>query len=352
MVPVLEEKRVPFNIEKVNMRCYGDKPEWFKKLNPSGNIPVVKIDDAVIVESNAILTAIEETFSSPDYRAMLPEVNDPHAARVPALLELEREIFNHWMRWLVRESAYGDEMMMTFIDLLNQADKQLEEAQEVERRKGYTGPVFFLGSDVSMVDCMFAPFLERMAASVPYYKGLPVRGNRKWPHLQQWYTAMDTREAYRGIQSDYYTHCHGLPPQIGSCESHAEAKPFQEAIDGSDGLHWNLPLPPIDEEKLSQGYQPVLINDEEARCEAAARILDNRDGIVRFCLRALGERGRVLGCMLADPDNTPDMRFQAHMDSALRHVVAAMLRDDGAVGGGCVEMCDLCRRRQRRAHRR
>ena len=36
---------------------------------------------------------------------------------------------------------------------------------------------FFLGSDVSLVDCMFAPFLERMAASVPYYKGLLVRGN-------------------------------------------------------------------------------------------------------------------------------------------------------------------------------
>ena len=29
---------------------------------------------------------------------------------------------------------------------------------------------FFLGPKVSMVDCMFAPFLERMAASLPYFK--------------------------------------------------------------------------------------------------------------------------------------------------------------------------------------
>jgi glutathione S-transferase len=37
------------------------------------------------------------------------------------------------------------------------------------------GGPFFLGKELSMVDCMFAPFLERMAASLPYYKGLPIR---------------------------------------------------------------------------------------------------------------------------------------------------------------------------------
>ena len=34
------------------------------------------------------------------------------------------------------------------------------------------------GSELSMVDVMFAPFLERMAASLPYYKGFIVRGER------------------------------------------------------------------------------------------------------------------------------------------------------------------------------
>lgn len=45
---------------------------------------------------------------------------------------------------------------------------------------------------------MFAPFLERMAASVPYYKGLIVRGNPRWPHVTKWFEAMEERESFSG----------------------------------------------------------------------------------------------------------------------------------------------------------
>ena len=36
----LEEKRVPYEVQKVNMNCYGDKPAWFWAMQPSGGIPV------------------------------------------------------------------------------------------------------------------------------------------------------------------------------------------------------------------------------------------------------------------------------------------------------------------------
>ena len=118
-----------------------------------------------------------------------------------------------------------------FVHLVSQVDAQLEQAAELERSRAApgNGHVFFLGSEVSMVDCMFAPFLERMAASVPYYKGLAVRGNGRWPHLQRWFAAMETRDSFRRLQSDYYTLCHGLPPQIGRCESHPEASHSQKS---------------------------------------------------------------------------------------------------------------------------
>ena len=35
-----EEKRIPYKVIKVAMRCYGDKPQSFMKMNPSGGIPV------------------------------------------------------------------------------------------------------------------------------------------------------------------------------------------------------------------------------------------------------------------------------------------------------------------------
>ena len=44
---VLEEKRVPYVVEKVNMNCYGSKPAWFWAMQPSGGIPVAKLDGQV-----------------------------------------------------------------------------------------------------------------------------------------------------------------------------------------------------------------------------------------------------------------------------------------------------------------
>ena len=61
---------------------------------------------------------------------------------------------------------------------------------------------------------MFAPFLERMAASLPYYKGLQIRRSAAWPKLEAWFLAMEARPSYRHIQSDFYTHVHDLPPQV------------------------------------------------------------------------------------------------------------------------------------------
>lgn len=52
---------------------------------------------------------------------------------------------------------------------------------------------------------------------------------------RRWFDAMDTREVYRGAKSDYYTHCHDLPPQIGGCRVEAAGVPFKDEIDGKDG---------------------------------------------------------------------------------------------------------------------
>lgn len=40
------------------MRCYGDKPSWFRKVSPSGAVPVANIDGRVISESNVIMQVL------------------------------------------------------------------------------------------------------------------------------------------------------------------------------------------------------------------------------------------------------------------------------------------------------
>ena len=41
----------------------------------------------------------------------------------------------------------------------------------------------------------------------------------RWPNLERWFNAMEQRPAYLAFKSDYYTHCHDLPPQLGGCVS-------------------------------------------------------------------------------------------------------------------------------------
>ena len=42
-----------------------------------------------------------------------------------------------------------------------------------------------------------------------------VRGEGRFPNLEAWFEAMEKRPAYLGSRSDFYTHCHDLPPQLG-----------------------------------------------------------------------------------------------------------------------------------------
>ena len=53
--------------------------------------------------------------------------------------------------------------------------------------------------------------------------GMYVRGEGRFPHLEAWFDAMEKRPAYLGSRSDFYTHCHDLPPQLGGQTPYLEA---------------------------------------------------------------------------------------------------------------------------------
>jgi glutathione S-transferase len=60
---MLEEKRIPYRVEKINMRCYGDKPESFLAKVPRGLLPVLELDGRVITESAEIMAVLEVEFT-------------------------------------------------------------------------------------------------------------------------------------------------------------------------------------------------------------------------------------------------------------------------------------------------
>lgn len=223
----LEEKRIPYTIEKINMRCYGDKPKEFMQKVPSGLLPVLEIDGNVYTESAVIQQLLEQLYPS---TPMLPPPDTPERERAAKLMRLERRLFSDWLQWLC--NGWGnDSNKAQFINTMDVIDAEL----------GATPGPYFL-ENFGLVDITFAPFLERIAASIAYYKGFMVRGENKWPNVENWFNAMEGREPYIGFRSDYYTHVHDLPPQLGGCISVPGSEAAAAAIDGTDGKSWHLPL--------------------------------------------------------------------------------------------------------------
>ncbi|KAJ1444005.1 hypothetical protein B484DRAFT_321249, partial [Ochromonadaceae sp. CCMP2298] len=238
---LLEEKRIPYFVKKVPLSCYGKKPQSFLTINPQGGLPVAVIDGRVMAESNDILFFLDKAFPSPQHPPML----QGGQGEIQALMQLERQAFSVWFRWLTSSGDQSQQMR----NVLNKVDRALADASS-------QGP-YFQGR-FSMVDILFTPFLERMAASLPYYKGKSFEVRcADFPHLLKWYQAMDARPAYIGLKSDYYTHVHDLPPQIGGCVKDGAGAAYRGRIDGGD---WRV-------EVAGGGcFEPMMPEDPQEAC--------------------------------------------------------------------------------------
>ena len=204
---LLEEKEIPYTVEKINMRCYGDKPKTFLSKVPSGMLPVVVIDGKLMTESSVIQEELEKTFAN---KSMLPKKGTAEFYQAQKLLRLERKLFSNWMSWLTG-NWNDDASRATFCETLDEVEMSLSMTPESP---------YFLNSGFSLVDIKFAPFLERMAASLLYYKGLKIEGNttsKRWKNVDNWFKNMSNRQTFRKIRSDYFTNVHDLPPQLGGC---------------------------------------------------------------------------------------------------------------------------------------
>jgi glutathione S-transferase len=307
----LEEKRIPYRIEKINMRCYGDKPPSFLAKVPSGLLPAVELDGKLYTESAVIAQLLEEAF--PTHTPLLPAAGSAERSAADALFRLERQLFSRWLGWLTRAGG----------DAAGRAG--LEEAlRAVEAALLARGGPYFLGSQLSLVDIVFAPFLERIAASILYYKGLRIRASGLYPALDAWFAAMMTRPVFAAIQSDFYTHAHDLPPQLGGCEFNADGPAAAAAIDGTDGVSWRLPLPPLSGASL-EAYEAGEAPEKD-RLEAAARLVGNAAAVVRFAARGCGSPGtRPVSAPLADPSARAGEAYIEDVDAALRRCAHALI---------------------------
>ncbi|XP_002989894.2 uncharacterized protein LOC9629978 [Selaginella moellendorffii] len=259
----LEEKRIPYKVEKINMNCYGPKPAWYLEKVPSGLLPALELKGQLLTESLDIMLILEEAF--PERHPLLPPKGSPKANAVDGLLRLERLLAGAWLSRL-----------RSFWTKPGQFEGAMDDVDGALAKFG--GP-FFLGDTFSLVDAVYAPFLERIAASMPYWQGVMIRGETRWPHLQAWFDAMDAKPSYQAVKSDDYTITHTLEPQIGACRALPAGEAYRAKVDGKDGS-WDLPLKA---EVTAWGREEGNGN----KAEAAQTLVDNNAAVVGFALRAL-----------------------------------------------------------------
>ncbi|MEL6354979.1 MAG: glutathione S-transferase family protein [Cyanobacteria bacterium J06627_28] len=246
----LEEKRVPYHIQKVTMFCYGTKEAWYKEIVPSGMLPALSLDGRIITESDDVLIALEQTFGT-----VGPGMRD---AAVLPLRQLERLLFRAWCGWLCQPNGwFGQEKAgrAQFIEVVARVEQAIQQTP---------GPYFL--EDFSTADIIFTPYVERMNASLYYYKGYSLREENAV--LSAWFDAMESRETYRGTQSDFHTHAHDLPPQMGGCYENNEAQTKQNMARVDNGPWQGLP---------DVGY----LEPESAKAEALQRVLKHKDNIIQ-----------------------------------------------------------------------
>lgn len=200
---MLEEKRIPYRVEKINMRSYGEKPAWYLAKVPSGLLPAISLDGQLMTESLAIMQTLEAEFPQP--QPMLPSRGSREFDEANRLLNLERELFRWWCNFVFRSGESSRGGLERVLDEVNSAlasspgpwflPSSASEEQGEESLEGF-----------SLVDLTYVPHLERMAASTAYWKGLQIRGNPRWPAITRWFEALELRPTYMATKSDFYTH--------------------------------------------------------------------------------------------------------------------------------------------------
>ncbi|WP_417040671.1 glutathione S-transferase family protein [Cylindrospermopsis raciborskii] len=187
----LEEKEIPFVTEFIDL---SNKPKWYTDLVLTTLVPAAEIEGKLVYESKDILLAIEEKFGE----TLLPKD------------EQENTIARQWV-----EEAETNELRTIGYKLLRQTPEDANDLAKLESELAarldefeqtlgkYPGPYFL--STFSLVDIMYIPHLDRLAANLPVYRGYHIHGNSRFPRINAWFAALKERPAFARVKSDHIT---------------------------------------------------------------------------------------------------------------------------------------------------
>lgn len=150
VVLTLEEKKVPYQVHLIDV---SNKPKWFLEVNPEGKVPVIKLDDKWVADSDVIVVLLEEKYP------------DPSLSPNPEFASVGSKIFSAFVNFLKSKDP-NDGTEQALLDELKALDDHLKSH----------GP-YVCGEKVTAVDLSLAPKLYHLEIALGHFKGWSVPEN-------------------------------------------------------------------------------------------------------------------------------------------------------------------------------
>ena len=197
----MRAKAVDFKVTYINLR---EKPDWFLKISPHGKVPVLSVDDEPLFESNAIAEYLDETVAP----RLHPE--DPiKRARNRAWTDFVPDFASSL------SGVYYAKTPEAAAEAVQLARVRLGRVEKALAERGNDGP-FFNGADMSLVDCSYAPFLQRFEF---VEKRLQSGLLKDFPMVQAWADVLLADERVIGSVADSFPEA--FKTMLHRRESHA-----------------------------------------------------------------------------------------------------------------------------------
>ncbi len=138
-------KAVEFEVTYIDLR---NKPDWFLEVSPHGKVPVLKVNEQPLFESNAIAEYLDE-------------VIEPRLHPEDPLIRARHRAWTDYVpTFAAGLSVYYAKTMETLQERLPDAHQRLAKISEALVADAAEGP-FFGGAEICLVDAAYAPFLQR-----------------------------------------------------------------------------------------------------------------------------------------------------------------------------------------------
>ena len=178
----MRAKDVEFEVTFINLL---EKPDWFLKISPHGKVPVLKIGEDILFESNAIAEFLDETVS-PRLHPKDPIERARNRAWTDFVSSFARAL----------NGVYYTKTREEMEDGLAKAPKTIGRLEEaLTRQRDLNDGPYFNGPNLSLVDCAYAPFLQRFLIADGYLRtGLL----DNFPKVKKWADALLSNETVIG----------------------------------------------------------------------------------------------------------------------------------------------------------